>query len=134
MQVYYQGKAETHTFHPLDFMTYVSLHIPDKGEQIVRYYGWYSNKSRLNDLTHYQKKCRSAWARLIRKTYEVYPLVCPRCQHTMRIIAFIEDDSTIQKILKHLGLWENRSPSPPPSSIIYEEIVHMDEYSTPIHA
>jgi hypothetical protein len=53
----------------------------------VRYYGWYSNKSRGlrekdkpassaippadEDLTHYQKKCRSSWARLIRKIYEV---------------------------------------------------------------
>jgi len=45
-QVYYQGKAETHTYQPLDFLAYVSLHIPDKGEQIVRYYGWYSNKNR----------------------------------------------------------------------------------------
>ena len=37
-QVSYQGKAETHTYQPLDFMACVSLHIPDKGEQIVRYY------------------------------------------------------------------------------------------------
>jgi len=48
----------------------------------------------------------------------------------MKIIAFIEDDSTIQKILKHLGLWETRSHSPPPSSIIYEEIGDVGESST----
>ena len=107
----------------------MSLHIPDKGEQLLRYYGWYSNKSRglrnkdkpesptitpaLNDLTHYQKKCRSAWGsaciersekRLIRKIYEVDTLLCPRCKHPMKIVAFSEEDSTIQKILKHLGL------------------------------
>jgi len=68
----------------------VSLYIPDKSEQIVRYYGWYSNKSRGlrkkdkpasltisprdEDLTHYQKKCRAEWVRLIRKIYEVDPL------------------------------------------------------------
>jgi len=44
----------------------------------------------------------------------------------MRIIAFIENDTTIQKILKHLGLWETRSHSPPPSST-YEEIIYEDE-------
>jgi len=48
----------------------------------------------------------------------------------MKIIAFIEDDSTIQKILKHLGLWETRSHSPPPSSIICEEIGYVGESST----
>src|SRR3972149_9298015 len=45
-QVLYQGKAQTHTCQPLDFLAYVSLHIPDKGEQIVRYYGWGRKKSR----------------------------------------------------------------------------------------
>ncbi|HZX47583.1 MAG TPA: transposase [Nitrospirota bacterium] len=143
-QVYYQGKAQTHTYHPLDFLAYVSLHIPDKGEQIVRYYGWYSNKSRglrkkdkpasltisprNEDLTHYQKKCRAAWARLIRKIYEVDPLVCPRCLHPMKIVAFIGEDFAIQKILKHLGLWETRTHSPPPSCE-YEEIAYVDEPS-----
>ena len=150
-QVFYQGKTQTYTYQPLDFLAYVSLHIPNKGEQIVRYYGWYSNKSRglrkavlalseakkdkpasptispaHEDLTHYQKKCRSAWARLIRKIYEVDPLVCPQCQHTMRIIAFIEHDAIIQKILKHLGLWETRSHSPPPSWA-YEKTIYADE-------
>jgi len=48
----------------------------------------------------------------------------------MKIGAFIEDDSTIQKILKHLGLWETRSYSPPPSSIICEEIAYVGESST----
>jgi hypothetical protein len=31
----------------------------------------------------------------------------------MRIIAFIEDDQIIQKILKHLGLWETNNHDPP---------------------
>ena len=129
-QVFYQGKTQTYTYHPLDFLAYVSLHIPDKSEQMVRYYGWYSNKSRglrkkdkpafstvfpvHEELTAYQKKCRSAWARLIRRIYEVDPLVCPTCKHSMRLIAFIEDDATIKKILQHLGLWETRSHAPPP--------------------
>ncbi len=144
-QVLYQGKAQTYTYQPLDFLAYVSLHIPDKGEQIVRYYGWYSNKSRglrkkdksassaishaEEDLTAYQKKCRSAWARLIRKIYEVDPLVCPQCQHTMKIIAFVEEDPTIHKILTHLGLWETRTHSPPPF-LTYEDVV----YSPPVMA
>ena len=33
----------------------------------------------------------------------------------MRIIAFIEDEKVIKKILKHLGLWEFK-PRPPPKA------------------
>jgi hypothetical protein len=32
----------------------------------------------------------------------------------MRIIAFIEDATLIQVILKHLGLWETKNHDPPP--------------------
>ena len=46
----------------------------------------------------------------------------------MRIIAFIEDEQLVKKILKHLGLWDGkRKPTPiangPPSEviIIYDE-------------
>jgi hypothetical protein len=31
---------------PTDFLAAITLHIPDKGVQMVRYYGWYSNKMR----------------------------------------------------------------------------------------
>jgi hypothetical protein len=31
----------------------------------------------------------------------------------MRIIAFIEDEEVIKKILKHLGLWEVKARPPP---------------------
>jgi len=38
---------------------------------------------------------------------EIDFLTCPKCQGRMRIISFIEDDEVIEKILKHLGLWED---------------------------
>ena len=31
----------------------------------------------------------------------------------MRIIAFIEDEAVIKKILKHIGLWETLNHDPP---------------------
>ena len=34
------------------------------------------------------------------------PLTCPKCQGQMRILTFIEDEEVIEKILKHLGLWD----------------------------
>jgi hypothetical protein len=59
------------------------------------------------------KEISRNWARLIQKIYEVDPLVCSRCQGSMWVIALIEDEDVIKKILKHSGLWDiKRKPSP----------------------
>ena len=39
-------KRNFQVFDPLDFLAEVTQHIPDAGEHLIRYYGWYSNKSR----------------------------------------------------------------------------------------
>jgi len=47
----------------------------------------------------------------------------------MRIIAFIEDNEVIKKILKHLGLWEVK-PRPPPKAARPTKIVECSiDYS-----
>jgi hypothetical protein len=98
--------------------------------QSDRYYGYYSNVSRGKRKREDQddlipsilepegssREYRKNWARLIQKIYEVDPLTCPKCQGRMRIIAFIEDDEIIKKILKHLGLWEIKQRPPPKAS------------------
>ena len=43
------------------------------------------------------------WAMLLARIYEALPLVCPNCHAPMRIIAFITDADTVQKVLDHLG-------------------------------
>ena len=58
-------------------------------------------------------KPNRTWARLIQKIYEVDPLTCPKCQGQMRILAFIEDEEVIEKILKHLSLWDSKVRPPP---------------------
>jgi len=59
------------------------------------------------------REFRQNWARLIQKVYEVDPLLCPKCQGTMKIISFIEDLDIIEKILRHLDLWDTRNHDPP---------------------
>jgi hypothetical protein len=54
-------------------------------------------------------KISLGWAKLIARIYEVLPLICPRCSGTMKIIAFIEEKETVQKILTCL----NESIEPP---------------------
>ena len=44
------------------------------------------------------------WAALIARIYEVFPLICPHCGGTMRIIAFITFSADIHKILEHIGV------------------------------
>lgn len=42
---------------------------------------------------------RKNWARLIKKIYNIDPLVCPKCRGKMRIISAIEQAHVIEKIL-----------------------------------
>lgn len=57
----------------------------------------------------HRRAARYAWAPLLARIYEVFPLLCPLCGAEMRIIAFITDPSTIRDILLHLG-----KPTAPP--------------------
>ena len=119
-------------------------HIPDKGEQMVRYYGFYSNKSRglrkkagtddqvpaLIESGASSKEFRQNWARLIQKIYHADPLLCPKCLGSMRIISFIENEDVISKILKHLGLWQVKQ-RPPPRAKAPPQNIHIDYTARP---
>jgi len=125
-KVFYECKDEnaTKTFKALDWLAQLVTHIPNKGEQIVRYYGNYYNKSRglgkkagtddqvpaFIDSDISRKVFRKNWARLIQKIYHVDPLVCPKCLGSMKIFSLIDDLDVIKKTLKHLGLWLSKRP------------------------
>jgi hypothetical protein len=57
----------------------------------------------------HRRAARYAWALLLARIYEVFPLVCPRCGGEMRIIAFIIDAGAVRDILTPLG-----EPTSPP--------------------
>jgi hypothetical protein len=101
-------------------------HIPDRYEQLVRYCGWYSSRSRgaraartavstnpastvTEALSEYAQRAKAAWARLIRKVYESDPIECPKCKGPMRVIALIEDPVVVRAILTHLGRWQPKA-------------------------
>ena len=44
------------------------------------------------------------WAELMRRTFGVDVLACPRCGGRLRLIALIEEAAAIERILRHLGL------------------------------
>ncbi len=136
------GKDEW-AFDSLEWIAAMCSHVPNKGEQMVRYYGYYSNISRgkrkkensdelipsILEPDGSTKEYRKNWARLIQKIYETDPLCCPRCSGKMKVISVIEDEDVIKKILKHLGLWEVK-PRPPPKAIGPPKTVeHHIDYS-----
>jgi len=108
-----------------EFLARVIMHIPEPRRHLVRYYGWYSNVSRgrrgkeeaeaerlaavgvgasrdERDRTRDARAMRRSWAQLIKRIYEVDPLVCPSCGAEMKVIAFITEHEVVDKILRHL--------------------------------
>jgi len=129
-------------FEPAEFLARVIMHVPEPRRHLVRYYGAYSNVSRGKrrrqdkatigagprdsehapaaradrDQSPDARALRRSWAQLIKRVYEVDPLVCPSCGGEMRIIAFIIDHDVVDAILRHLAKAEARSPRGPPSA------------------
>jgi len=63
---------------------------------------------------------------MIRKVFEVDPLVCPRCRSRMRIIAFITDYDAVDRIINHLKL-TFVADKPPPPHLLYQELLMDSE-------
>ncbi len=128
----------------LEFIARVTSHIPDKGQVMVRYYGLYSNahrgKMRKAGVDHSHPPIiedepayvpSKGWAEMIRKVYEVDPLLCPTCGGRMKIISFIEEPKTIDRIIRHLEL-SFEAERPPPSHQDQQDLLmaaeEMGEY------
>ena len=56
---------------------------------------------------------RRRWREMVRRVYEVDPLVCPRCGDLMRVVAFINARSVIRRILDHLARRDSQGRDPP---------------------
>jgi hypothetical protein len=120
---------------PLDFLAEFTQHIPPKGSHLIRYYGWYSNKSRgmrknaevetsaeprteseENASTAAATRCSQTWAMLIKRVYEADPLSCPQCGGQMKVISFIDPPQrdVIEQILQHCRLGQASAARAPP--------------------
>jgi hypothetical protein len=124
--------AHADTADPLEFLARLVVHIPDKGQVMTRYYGWYANRPRgvrkklAGDLAGDSvleapvafaereelslREARRRWAELLRKVFEVDPLKCPNCAAEMRIVSFITEREIIDRILSHLRSRNSRAP------------------------
>jgi hypothetical protein len=46
------------------------------------------------------------WRELIKKVWEADPLRCLKSSREMRIVSLIDEEDVIERILRHLGLWQ----------------------------
>ena len=117
----------------LELIARVVSHIPDKGQVMVRYYGLYANappgKVRkanripvaLGLIEEDPPRLPSReWAEMIRKVYEVDPMICPRCGGRMNVVAFLTEPAVIDRIIRHLGLMFE--PAKPPLAHVFEQV------------
>jgi hypothetical protein len=120
---------------PKDVLARLVMHIPEPRRHVIRYYGAYSSVVRARrrrepspataaeragaptvSVPQSDPKLRALrrrWAELLRRIYEVDPLICPRCGATMRIVACITEPRVITKILRHLAA-KGADPRSPP--------------------
>ena len=125
------GKGEdttTKTFSPLEFLAELSVHIPRVFEQTYRMYGEYSPRTRGKRRREEQHRefiennfeepeyeppprgVSASWARCIKRVFEVDPLACEKCGHQMRILAFLQNPSEIERIAQNLRYPTWRAP------------------------
>ncbi len=95
LKVVYRSKdgKEEKTFDALEWLAAMCSHVPNKGQQMVRYFGFYSNVARgkrkkkdedglipsILEPDGSTKEHKRNWARLIQKICEIDPLCCPAC-------------------------------------------------------
>ena len=132
-KVVYRSKdgKEEKVFDALEWLAAMCSHVPNKGQQMVRYFGFYSNVAKgkrkkkdedglipsILEPDGSTKEHKRNWARLIQKFYEVDPLTCAKCQGKMRIIASIERPDVIKKIFRTSGVVTERPGRRPKTSI-----------------
>lgn len=122
---YKNEQRSVRTFTPLKFLAEIQQHLPGSWEQTTRFLGAYSSRSRgaareklllessdidILPLPELIQKPSANWARLMKKVFELDPLLCPKCGSSMRIKAFITNPHEIDRITKNLGIPNQRAP------------------------
>jgi hypothetical protein len=114
---------------PMEFVARVLMQVPDLNRPYIHYYGIYSSRTHVKPINDSKtpppdlhdedspsapiSALRRRWAKLIRRVYQVEPLLCPKCQSKMRIIAFITQHDVIHKILDHIKKRSTETRGPP---------------------
>jgi hypothetical protein len=121
----------------LELIARVTSPIPDKGQVMVRYYGLYANAHRgkvrkaslapspLRIVEEPRRLPAKGWAAMIRKVYEVDPLICPKCGGRMKVVSILTEPAVVDRIIQHLKL-TFVAEKPPPGAGLQELLWEAD--------
>ncbi len=107
-------------FQPQDLISKVIALLPAPGANLVRFHGqfapgarWRAHITRAATVKRKppsppqdeeQRQRRMSWAVLLKRSFAIDALICPRCGGRRELLAVIEHRPTVTKILEHLGL------------------------------
>ena len=123
-------------FDPIAFLGRLAVLVPRPRVNLVLYHGVLGPRSSWRALivprgtteepeaeAPHRSTPAYRWAELMRRTFDVDVLACPRCGERLRLIALIEQADVVVRILRHLGLPTEvpatcgpRAPPPGPSA------------------
>jgi hypothetical protein len=72
---------------------------------------------RHEDKTPQQRRQAMTWAQRLKRVFNIDVLICPKCGGDAKMIACIEDQAVIDKILQHL---QAKNALPPPTKLLLE--------------
>ncbi|MCX5785632.1 MAG: transposase [Elusimicrobia bacterium] len=119
------GRSELLTMSSLEFLRRWGLLMPPPNKNLVRYYGALAphsplrgkvvakaadaavkarRREKLEKTVEGAKKKARSWAACLARVFEVFPLICPKCQKELLPVAVIFNDHELIRILKHFGL------------------------------
>ena len=106
---------------PVDFVARLAALVPSPGVNLTRFHGVFAphhgwrarivpgRRAGRQGSQECAAGCRGTamgWARRLQRVFGVDAQQCEECGGRVRIVSCIEDEQIIEKILRHLGLWE----------------------------
>lgn len=102
------SKRKELSLTPLDFLAKLTLHIPNRYQNIRRYAGFYASniqrgvraareKGGADQAIEESSSFKPKWAIMIAKIFGTLPIACPKCGTTMELKEFIFGEEKIQK-------------------------------------
>jgi hypothetical protein len=117
----HDGRPEMMTMSPVEFLRRWGLLMPPPHKNLVHYYGALAPRSPLraaltakakketekvkrDERTEKLKNKARSWAACLARVFEVFPLICPKCNLEMKPVAVIFEDKELVRLLTHFNL------------------------------
>jgi len=119
-------------FHPVDFMARLAALVPKPRVNLTRYHGvlapnhrwrgWVTPARRGKGLktignaeakSPAERHAAMTWAQTLKRVFDIDIEICGRCGGSAKVIACIEEQETVDRILAHLRQQEQDTPTRP---------------------